>query len=59
MSKNLHKNIANYNHEDDGRRSSRDWSGHISKRAQRAARVINRRATRKAARDDLREQLES
>jgi hypothetical protein len=50
------KKIANAHHEDDARRSSRDWRGRISKRAQSSARLMNRRAKKKDHRDAFRDQ---
>jgi len=43
---NYRNRIANGHHEDDGRRSSKDWLGRISSRAQKAKRLTNRRAKR-------------
>lgn len=45
-----HKKLANGFHEDEARRSSRDWLGRISKSNQKAARSANRRAKHRANR---------
>lgn len=47
---NTYKKIANAHHEEESRWTSRDFGGRISKRTQRAKKIVNRIAKREESR---------